>query len=633
MKHAGKVLALLLSFCLIFSTTVFAGFVTATSEAQPEEAAAQEISAPAEGESAQDEAPAGESAEGESAPGEAPEGESGGEPGGAPNDASMSMIQPEGAGGPGGGGGGGDSSGAQAATIFTVSEEGLTVDEAAGEYELTGEVGETEAAGITLNINSFTANGFKVTGGEYTIKDSIINANVTEEVDPNDAGGYCAGVSGGVLKLVNCDFTTNGKGGRAGNYTVAAESEGTLVVINSRIIQTGLTGDPEGYTAAIADPPSNAALGISGYARANMSYGRSHTYYYGSYVETEGWAAMSTDSANNGFSFYCYDSTGKGLKGGYGTYADTTIVDWFYGSVLSGAEIGAILSNNGEVHMYNGADASEEALVYLPEDYEVSEGYKERDGGNLVEAGRNDFQLHSPDMMGSGAASDYHAVVDLADTKMVTSKELDANAVLVDWYADYGPAMGEYVDFIKGANILVKSTGSYITLNNVTAESYSDTLLLTVLNSDSMSRYAHADNDMTGKGSELTIMNSDIKGDVKALDYQRNCVVTLENSTWSGAYVTGDKEYWDGLWSEECKADAMCYWILDPSAYYDGTGTTSSLILDAGSTWNVTGESHLDLLTAEAGAVINGIVTVNGEEADISAGGTFEGDIVAVPAA
>ena len=75
--------------------------------------------------------------------------------------------------------------------------------------------------------------------------------------------------------------------------------------------------------------------------------------------------------------------------------------------------------------MLNGADASEEALAYLPEDYEVSEGYKERNGGNLVEAGRNDFQLHSPDMMGSGAGSDYHAVVELVDTQIVTSKELD----------------------------------------------------------------------------------------------------------------------------------------------------------------------------------------------------------------
>ena len=595
MKKALKFLALLLALCMVFALTAFAG-------------------------------PEGDSPEGESPAGESPVEESAG-------DASMSMNT-GGPGGPGGGSGGGpgDSEGAAATTIFTISEDGLTIDEEAGDYVLTGEVGDKEAAGINLTINSFSANGFKVTGGDYTIRDSVITANVTEDVDPNATGGYCAGVSGGMLTLINCDFTNNGKGGRAGNYTVDAESEGTLVVINSNIIQTGLTGDPEGYTADIADPPSNAALSISGYARANMSYGRSHTYYYGSYVETEGWAAMSTDSANNGFSFYSYDSIGKGLKGGYGTYADTSIVDWFYASVLSGAEIGAILSNNGEIHMLNGADASEEALEFLPEDYEVSEGYLERDGGNLVEAGRNDFQLHSPDMMGSGAGSDYHAVVDLYDTRIVTSEELDANATLVDWYEDYGPALGEYIDFVKGANFLVKSTGSYITLHNVTAESYSDTLLQTVLNSDSMSRYAHADNDMTGKGTELTIADSEIQGDVKHFDYQRNCVVTLDHSTWSGAYVTMDKDAWDALWSEECKEDSYCYWILDPETYFTGEGMTAALVIDADSVWNVTGDSCIDILTVEEGGTINGTVTVNGEEIDPAAGGTWEGEILVTAA-
>jgi len=597
MKKALQMIALILALCLTLSLTAFAG------------------------------------------PGPAPEGESNG-------DAAMSMGPgdggseggqeggPGGPGGPGGDsdGGSGGSEGAAATTIFTISEEGLTVDEEAGSYELTGEVGETMADGIDLEINTFTTNGFQVTGGEYTIRNSVINANVTEEVGANDAGGYCAGVTGGILTIDNCHFTTNGKGGRLGNYTVAAEGEGTLVVINSSIVQTGASGDPEGFTAAIADPPSNAALGISGYARANMSYKRSHTYYYGSYVETEGWAAMSTDSANKGFSFYSYDSIGKGVHGGYGTYADTSIVDWFYASVLSGAEIGAILSNNGEIHMLNGADASEEALAYLPADYEVSEGYKERNGGNLVEAGRNDFQLHSPDMMGSGAGSDYHAVVELVDTQIVTSKELDEQANLVNWYEDYGPAMGEYVDFIKGANFLVKSTGSYITLQNVSAESYSNTLLMTVLNSDGMSRYAHADNDMTGKGTEMTMIDSDIAGDVKHFDYQRNCLVTLDHSTWTGAFTNMDKETWDALWSEECKADPACCWVLDPAAYFTGEGMLSSLVVGEGSVWNVTDRSTLTSLTVEAGAVINGDVTVNEEAVDTSAGGSWEGNIVVVPA-
>ncbi len=584
MKKSLKLLALSMSLCMVMGLTAYAG------EPAPGGSAPADAAMPAEG-------------------GESQGGESGGD------ETVMSMS--DGA--------------AQGPILYTISEDGLTVNEDAEGYELTGEVTETGADGITLNISDFTANGFKVTGGEYTISNSTIVSDVTGEVDADAAGGYCAGVTGGKLTLINCDFTTNGKGGRNGNYTVDCEQNGTLVVINSKIIQTGLTGDPNGYTADIADPPSNAALVISGYARANMSVGTSKTYYYGSYVEAEGWAAMSTDSAQSGFAFYSYDSIGKTLYGGYGTYADTSCVDWFYATVLSSPEVGAIISNNGEIHMAAGEDASAEALEFLPEDYEVTSTYTENNGRSKVEAGRNDFQLHSPDMMGSGAGSDYKAILDLKSTDISTTAELDANATLVNWSEDYGPALGEYVDFIKGANILVKSTGAIITLDDVTAASTSNVLLLTALNSDSMSRYAMATDDMTDKGVELTISNSEIQGDVDHYDYQRNTVVSLKNSTWEGAYVTIDKEAWDALWSDECKADESCYWILDTEKYYDGADSLSTLNIDAESTWYVTEDSNLDSLTVEAGGKILGTVYVDGEAVDVTAGGTWTGSIEVFP--
>ena len=525
-----------------------------------------------------------------------------------------------------------NASASAAATLYQISEEGFTdaSEDAEGVSLTAGEVGETAATGLEMNISAFTTMGFQVTGGEYTISDSVITKEVVEPVDANAAGGVIASVSNGILTIDSCRFVNAGKGGRNGNYTVECKNTGVLVVINSDIIQTGSAGDPEGYTADIQDPPSNAALTISGYARANMSYGKSQTYYYGSYVETEGWAAMSTDSAQTGFAFYSYDSVGVGLNGGYATYADTSCVDWFYATDLIAAEIGAIISNNGEIHMNNGSAATEEALAYLPADYEVSERYG--DGRSSLQGGRNAVQIHSPDMGGGGARGDYHGVLDLVDTDIAVTEELDAKATLIDWH-EYNPALGEYVDFVKGADFLVKSTGAYITLDNCTAESYTDTLLLTVLNSDSMSRYAHADDDMTGKGTELTIKNSDLSGDVRHYDYQRNCAVTLDNAVWSGAYTTMDKAEWDALWSEQCKADSACYWILDTEKYHDGTGTSAAMTVGAGSVWNVTGESAIDLLTVEAGGIVNGTVTVDGEAVDTAEGGHWEGDIVITPTA
>ena len=526
-----------------------------------------------------------------------------------------------------------DASAEPGAVVFAIDGNGLASSEIDGVFYLVGgEITDTEASNLIMDIDNFTTTGFKVTDGEYTIRDSFIMKGPSAKVGANDAGGSIAAVTNGLLTIRNCVFTNSGKGGRGGNYTVECSGTGTMVVIDSLIYQLGFESDNEGYTADIADPPSNLALLISGYARANMSVGKSQTYYYGSYVQTEGWAAMSTDSAQSGFAFYSYDSRAVADHGGYGTYADTSCVDWFYATDLISAEVGAIISNNGEIHMRSG-DAAEAdgALVYLPDDYELSEYYE--DGRSYVAAGRNDFQLHSPDMGGGGARGDFVAVLDLEDTGIGTFEELDAQATLVDWSSDYGPAVAAYVDLIKGANILVKSTGADIDLTRVTNASSSGVLLMTALNSDSMSRYALAADDMTDKYVTLTIADSDVTGDVDHFDYQRNTAVELVGAAWSGAYVTLDKAAWDALWSDEVKADANCYWILDADKYFDGEGTVSKLSIDAASTWNVTGESNLDELAVEAGGVVNGVVTVDGAVVDVTAGGTWTGDIVVTPAA
>ncbi len=514
---------------------------------------------------------------------------------------------------------------------YAIDENGLTETKSGGVSLASGEITDTYADGVVMDITDYGTTGFKVTGGEFTIKNSTITKAPSATVDANDAGGSIAAVTNGLLTIENSTLVNAGKGGRNGNYTVDCERTGTMVVINSTISQTGFTGDEAGYSEAIADPPSNLGLLISGYARANMSVGTSKTYYYGSLVETEGWAAMSTDSAQSGFTFYSYDSDAVADFGGYGTYADTSCVDWFYASGLYSAEVGAIISNNGEIHMRSGADADEAVLAYLPADYVVRESYG--DGRSAVVAGRNDFQLHSPDMGGGGARGDFVAVLDLKDTDIITDAAWDAKASLIDWSKDYGPAVAEYIDLVKGANILVKSTGADIDLENVAAESSSGVLLMTALNSDSMSRYALATDDMTEKYVTLTITDSDIAGDVDHFDYQRNTAVELVGSTWSGAYVTIDKAAWDAMWSAEAMADDYCYWILDTAKYFGGEGTVSKLSIDAGSVWNVTGASNLDELTVAAGGVVNGSVTVNGAEVDVSKGGTWSGDIVVTPAA
>ncbi|MCC8121914.1 MAG: hypothetical protein LIO42_08045, partial [Oscillospiraceae bacterium] len=161
-----------------------------------------------------------------------------------------------------------------------------------------------------------------------------------------------------------------------------------------------------------------------------------HTYYYNSYAETEGWAAMSTDSASgSGLDFYSYNSEAYAVSGGYGIYADSSCRDWLYATTLRGAEHGVIISNNGAVHVYSGASATEEdALAYYPEDGELT------DAGSLIEAGRNCFYIHSP---GTGSAFGQQAVVEVMDSTLRTSEELNDQQTLVDYAEKYSQVVAD----------------------------------------------------------------------------------------------------------------------------------------------------------------------------------------------
>ncbi|MCD7768722.1 MAG: hypothetical protein LUH36_01185, partial [Oscillospiraceae bacterium] len=57
------------------------------------------------------------------------------------------------------------------------------------------------------------------------------------------------------------------------------------------------------------------------------------------------------------------------------------------------------------------------------------------------------------------------------------------------------------------------------------------------------------------------------------------------------------------------------------------------LTLENGAEWVVTGVSYLSQLTVDETSTITGIVTVDGEEVDTTAGGAWEGEIVVEPAA
>lgn len=512
--------------------------------------------------------------------------------------------------------------------LVLVSGEGTEIAQEGYTYDMpSGEIRDEGMYGVVMDTDDYYINVVAVTGGSYTLDNCVISKTVSAV--PEAKGGVIAHVTDGLLFIRNSSLTTAGKGGiMYDDYPVECSSTGTMVIVDSEITQTGFGGDPEGFTADVPEPPSNEALTISGYARASMSLGTGSTYYYGSTVTTEGWAAMSTDMGS--VKFYAYNSDAAAQRGGYGTYADTSCSNWFYGCTLSGAEIGAIISNNGAVRLYAGSDADEAVFAGLSQAGLTTADIELTDRRSVVTGGRNCFQLHAPEES-KGATRNQIGIVEAYDTDFITSEALHAQADLVDWYADYGPALGEYVDFVSGADFLVKSHVANIHLTRCTAESYSGVLLMTAVNSDSMGVYALNTHDMTGKGTVLTLTDCEIAGDILAYDYQRSCAAALENTVWSGAFVTWDKDEWDAAWSEECAGDPKCYWLLDEETYNTGTESVTSLTVGAGSVWNVTGESDMDSLTVEAGGAIHGTVYVDGVVTDVSAGGTWTGGITVLP--
>ncbi len=528
----------------------------------------------------------------------------------------------------------GDISGASAATaasqIYAVKDGVLTAGQIATVSQAAGTVTETAASDLYMVGTDYSDAVFKFTGGDYTIGGE---EDLYEESFENNIGETITDKYNSVIKL-NADTMNSSKAGAAANMTAGtvaisntfiyaegnqryavAASSGSLIVNDSAFVTLGEVP----ATASKSEPMSNPALLVSGKTRTNMSTGSSQTYYFNSYVVTDGWAAMSTDSATGtGLDFYSYNSVGLARTGGYGTYADSNCRVWLYGSVVQGAEIGAIISNNGAVHCYSGADATDELLQY-------NTGAT-TDKANELIGGRNAFQIHSPDMMGGGKKLGKQAAVEVVNSRLITTKDIVSAC---DYYATYGEAVGKYVDLIDGAAIVVKSHTADIDLTASEVRSHSNTILMTVINSDSMSRYLKAGN--TDTPTSLTMTDMTVSGDVKNYDYQRGVTVELNNTVWTGAIDTWSADQWNAYWAD-CADDEYCYWILDPARYsYNSEGT--SLTISGDSSWIVTGNSVLNSLTIAEGGVIEAAdgaaihVFVDGEEVELTAG-TYEGAIL-----
>ncbi len=486
---------------------------------------------------------------------------------------------------------------------------------------------------MDMTASQWTTNGIIGSGGgKLRIEDSNFTFHTDESADASKTGGDIIAVDKGTaLYLSNDTLTVNG----AQRHAVAnwgnpsddeASGDAELMVVNdSTITATGAVGAND---ADVSEPPSNGALLIYGKARANFSVGQSATYYFNSKCTSEGWGALSTDSAmGNGLDLYAYNTDGIAQGGGYGAYADTNCRVHLYGSRLSSGEIGMIISNNGLLEADDAQNTPDTVLQY-------DEGTSDYTGQSVVAGRRNAVMMHSPDMMGQGAKSTYTAQIEAKDTLFTTdtsqdSSYFDGTSEKEDYASKYGDATAAYVDYVKGAVFLVKSTSADIELDNVTLHSGAEdnALVKTVVNSDSMGNFlADGDGEKVDPVT-VSMTNMEADGNIFHMDYQRRMELQLgEGATLTGAVVGGTFDDWENLWKDYADDDSV-NWLPDDSwtTNYGVTMTVAN-----GAVWNVDGDSNLASLTIEKGGKVqaaNGgelvVTDENGNEVTLEEGNTY----------
>lgn len=495
-------------------------------------------------------------------------------------------------------------------------------------------------------------------------EDAAYSVCIEGDTQDDEAGGRRGptqvSVSGGAALLVqNAYIYSEGLEGLAVSNNGTAGVGSTMVVKDSLLVTRGYV---PAFAAQDENLPNDPLL-VTGADRTNLSGGESKTYYYDSVVTVDGWASLSTDGASGaGVDLVAVNTFASALLGGYGTYADGNCRDFLYGSVLEGAEIGVIIAGTGEVSLYDGDDGLPGGAGYgVGADGDIDPyAYADVDaaevGPSVIAGGRNALMIH----VAGSYTEDVSGVFRAKDSVLITDRALlsDENteySINASWYGrELSPNIQKYLELVEGDTILLKSVNARIELENVRMESYNGVLIHAVLNNDTSTPATPAGTDPSG--TFITMKDMAVTGDIADDDYERVMHITLDSASLTGAIRSGTCEDWNTYWLDAGYAgdytiglasntfgseEPLDAFVHDITVNEDGTYTVSEygddqgteLSLMNGSVWTVTGESRLTALTVEAGASVNGVVTVDGQPVDVSAGGSWRGEISILPAA
>lgn len=579
--------------------------------------------------------------------------------------------------------------GGSGSAAYTITDEGLEADESLVTVERAENavVSAEEISGIRLSSEdneagfvSFAGSGRLTIGGEeenFAVTPFLGAPEEGASGEASEEASEEAAMYNTVIDLREAaDYVwgTDSSGGVA----IAVRGTGTVLMENVYALNTGISRytvslsrgtsiikdcyfESLGCLAEYSDMPWFTAQ--LGNARNLVACGTLSAYIYNSVAASEGYGSWSTDTGGNPFVFYLYNADSYNYYGGYGTYADTGLEINVFGSRLDSAEYGVFVTNTGILNIGSSADAlkaEDEVFLENLKGEELAE-----DTPSEIVGARNAVVYHVVDTMRK-ANPDTGVKDSASSTAWKTVPVMNVTNSTISTIGACGTATQKYpvlqqawMDHLAGSAILFRGSCGIANLTNVTLESATGVLIHSGLDLDESS--VQILDDVATKdipGCQVNSVDNIWEGDIVNEDYQRPMYLDFVNTSLTGAIYTYDVEHWNAVFADYADlsyvtdpetglyvnaADptdtASNYKAVDPSRIYGWICAFDSydavrgtyLSLDESSVWNVTAASNLMGLTVAPGAVVNGLVTVNGQAVDVSAGGSWNGDIVVQP--
>jgi hypothetical protein len=190
------------------------------------------------------------------------------------------------------------------------------------DHQLEGTIGDTQAKGIRYTTDAKFINGIVVKGNsKYTVSDSYFKLNGQGVNDFEGIGAALMATDNADLTIENSYIETNGVirpcTACAGNATLRVDH--CQVYGNSGPLPDYYDRENPIKGPGMMEPPAGLFLG--GTIRTHLSVGTTKTYYKDSHIESDSWAALSTD---NGRDLYLQaDNCDVIVRNvGYGVYSD-----------------------------------------------------------------------------------------------------------------------------------------------------------------------------------------------------------------------------------------------------------------------------------------------------------------------